>query len=167
MSFYIPLLEDQEVECSVQIGNWVTKITVKCQHSFLFKQEPTKYKHADMCTIHCIRFNFCRVKLLQIADYSNFRAFIFVDAGSLICQFVFSSEFLSYWCNQLPRWMFLAAYQVALANRHHFCILESNRLTNADLLPDWSNYHRMKLSWMAVDPQKRESLTPQKLKRIW
>ena len=39
------------------------------------------------------------------------------------CWFVASSESLSYWCNQLLWWKFLAAYQVALANRHHFYII--------------------------------------------
>ena len=45
-----------------------------------------------------IRFNFRAVKLMQITDLSNFRVFIFADAGSqsLIRRFVVSSESLSY-----------------------------------------------------------------------
>ena len=32
--------------------------------------------------VYRIRFNFCGVKLSRIADFSNFRIFIFTDAGS-------------------------------------------------------------------------------------
>ena len=48
--------------------------------------------------IYHIRFNFRGVKLSWIADFSNFRVFIFADAGSysLICRFVISFESLSY-----------------------------------------------------------------------
>ena len=32
-------------------------------------------------TVYAFFFNFCEIKLLRIADFSNFRIFIFADAG--------------------------------------------------------------------------------------
>jgi len=61
----------------------------------------TEASTTQTCPMHQanrIRFNFRAVKLLQITDLSNFRVFIFADAGSqsLIRRFVVSSESLSY-----------------------------------------------------------------------
>ena len=64
-----------------------------CQMHYICTEGLELYMH-----IYRIRFNFCRVKLSRMADFSNFCVFTLVDAGSysLIHQFIVSSESLPY-----------------------------------------------------------------------